>query len=215
MDGIMAVTFDYIIVGAGSAGCVLARRLGERPGTRVLLLEAGGSDTHPLINMPYGFGAITHDPNFSWLFDSVPEPAMGGRRLRLPRGKRLGGSSAINGMLYVRGQHQDYDDWAADGLGDWRWQDVLPWFRKAEDQARGADEWHGTGGLLHVSDLVLRDPLSDAIIAAGEAIGLPRTEDFNGAQQLGVGYFQANIRDGRRWSAALMCTRMSVSGSPM
>lgn len=198
----MADTFDYLIVGAGSAGCVLARRLGERPGTNVLLLEAGGSDRHPLIDMPYGFGAITHDANFSWLFDSVPEPALGGRRVRLPRGKRLGGSSAINGMLYVRGQHQDYDDWAADGLDDWRWQDVLPWFRKAEDQERGADEWHGTGGPLHVSDLVLRDPLSDAIIAAGEAIGLPRTEDFNGAQQLGVGYFQANIRDGRRWSAA-------------
>jgi choline dehydrogenase len=198
----MQTTFDHIIVGAGSAGCVLARRLGERPGTRVLLLEAGGSDRHPLIDMPYGFGAINHDPNFSWLFDSVPEPALGGRRVRLPRGKRLGGSSAINGMLYVRGQHQDYDDWAAEGLADWRWQDVLPWFRKAEDQARGANEWHGTGGPLHVSDLVLRDPLSDAIIAASEATGLPRNDDFNGAQQLGVGYFQANIRDGRRWSSA-------------
>lgn len=198
----MEATFDHIIVGAGSAGCVLARRLGERPGARVLLLEAGGSDRHPLIDMPYGFGAITHDAKFSWLFDSVPEPALGGRRVRLPRGKRLGGSSAINGMLYVRGQHADYDDWAADGLTDWRWQDVLPWFRKAEDQARGANEWHGTGGPLHVSDLVLRDPLSDAIIAAGETTGLPRNEDFNGAQQLGIGYFQANIRDGRRWSAA-------------
>ncbi len=198
----MQVTFDYIIVGAGSAGCVLARRLGERPGKRVLLLEAGGSDRHPLIDMPFGFGAITHDAKFSWLFDSVPQPALGGRRVRLPRGKRLGGSSSINGMLYVRGQHADYDDWAADGLADWSAQHVLPWFRKAEHQERGANEWHGTGGLLHVTDVALRDPLSDAIIAAGEATGLPRNADFNGAEQLGIGYFQANIHDGRRWSAA-------------
>lgn len=198
----MPATFDYIIVGAGSAGCVLARRLGERPGTRVLLLEAGGSDRHPLIDMPFGFGAITHDAKFSWLFDSVPQPALGGRRVRLPRGKRLGGSSSINGMLYVRGQHADYDDWAADGLTDWGSQQVLPWFRKAEHQARGANEWHGTGGLLHVTDVAMRDPLSDAIIAAGEATGLPRNDDFNGAEQLGIGYFQANIHDGRRWSAA-------------
>ena len=194
--------FDHLVIGGGSAGCVLARRLGERPGARVLLLEAGGSDRHPLIDMPFGFGAITHDPNFSWLFDSVPEPALGGRRVRLPRGRRLGGSSAINGMLYVRGQHEDYDDWARLGAHGWGWQEVLPWFRHAEDQSRGADEWHGTGGPLHVGDLALRDPLSDAIIAAAEAIGLPRNEDFNGVRQLGVGYFQANIRDGRRWSAA-------------
>ena len=122
----MPATFDYIIVGAGSAGCVLARRLGDRPGTRVLLLEAGGSDRHPLIDMPFGFGAITHDAKFSWLFDSIPQPALGGRRVRLPRGKRLGGSSSVNGMLYVRGQHADYDDWAADGLTDWSAQQVLP-----------------------------------------------------------------------------------------
>ena len=194
--------YDHIVIGGGSAGCVLARRLGERPGARVLLLEAGGSDRHPLIDMPFGFGAITHDAHFSWLFDSEPEPALGGRRVRLPRGRRLGGSSAINGMLYVRGQHEDYDDWAALGATGWGWRDVLPWFRKAEDQARGADEWHGVGGPLHVGDVALRDPLSDAIIAAAEATGLPRNDDFNGARQLGVGYFQANIRDGRRWSAA-------------
>lgn len=198
----MQATFDYIIVGAGSAGCVLARRLGEQPGKRILLLEAGGSDRHPLIDMPFGFGAITHDAKFSWLFDSIPQPALGGRRVRLPRGKRLGGSSSINGMLYVRGQHADYDDWAADGLADWSAQQVLPWFRKAEHQERGANEWHGTGGLLHVTDVAMRDPLSDAIIAAGEATGLPRNADFNGAEQLGIGYFQANIHDGRRWSAA-------------
>ena len=195
-------TFDHLVIGGGSAGCVLARRLGERPGTRVLLLEAGGSDRHPLIDLPFGFGAITHDAKFSWLFDSEPEPALNGRRVRLPRGRRLGGSSAINGMLYVRGQHEDFDDWAALGATGWAARDVLPWFRRAEDQARGADEWHGTGGPLHVSDLVLRDPLSDALIAAAEATGLPRNPDFNGARQVGVGYFQANIRDGKRWSAA-------------
>jgi choline dehydrogenase len=194
--------FTHLVIGGGSAGCVLARRLGERPGNRVLLLEAGGSDRHPLIDMPFGFGAITHDPAFSWLFDSEPEPALGGRRVRLPRGRRLGGSSAINGMLYVRGQHEDYDDWAALGATGWAAQDVLPWFRRAEDQARGADPWHGTGGPLHVSDVAMRDPLSDAIIAAAAATGLPRNPDFNGASQLGVGYFQANIRDGRRWSSA-------------
>lgn len=195
-------TFTHLVIGGGSAGCVLARRLGERLGTRVLLLEAGGSDRHPLIDMPYGFGAITHHPDFSWLFDSEPEPALGGRRVRLPRGRRLGGSSAINGMLYLRGQHEDYDDWADLGATGWSASEVLPWFRLAEDQARGADEWHGTGGPLHVSDVTVRDPLSDAIIAAAEAAGLPRNDDFNGARQLGVGYFQANIRDGRRWSAA-------------
>jgi choline dehydrogenase len=198
----MDESWDYIVVGAGSAGCVMAARLSESGKHRVLLLEAGGRDRSPWIHIPLGYGRTMFDPRVNWMFESEPEPHMAGRRIKVPRGKVLGGSSSINGLLYVRGQREDYDSWRDAGNPGWGYDEILPYFRKAENQARGADPWHGTGGPLEVGDLPDTHPLADAFVKAASNIGIPFNRDFNGAQQEGVGYFQATMRRGFRCSAA-------------
>jgi choline dehydrogenase len=198
----MSSTFDYIIVGAGSAGCVLANRLSADPATRVLLLEAGGSDSSPWIHVPVGYFKTMHHPKFDWCYLTEPEAGTAGRRIQWPRGKVLGGSSSLNGLLYVRGQHQDYDRWAELGNRGWSYADVLPYFRKSEDQERGPDAYHGVGGPLKVSDLRLRRPIADYFIAAATETGIPRNDDYNGATQEGVAYFQQTTYKGLRWSTA-------------
>jgi choline dehydrogenase len=195
-------SFDYIIVGAGSAGCVLANRLTASGRHRVLLLEAGGEDRNIWIHVPIGYAKLFTDARHNWLYASEPEPELGGRSIIQPRGKVLGGSSSINGLLYIRGQAEDFDHWRQLGNAGWSFTDVLPYFRRAEDQQRGADELHGTGGPLSVSDVSEGHPLCDAFIDACEQAGLPRNDDFNGASQEGAGYFQLTTRNGRRWSTA-------------
>jgi len=203
MDG-----FDYVIVGAGSAGCVLANRLSEDPGTRVALIEAGGPDRNPWIHIPAGYYRNFSNPALTWQFRSGPEPHLGGRTIPWPRGRVLGGSSAINGLLYVRGQAQDYDVWRQLGNVGWAFHDVLPYFKRAEDQERGADDYHSTGGPLGVSDVRLRRrDLCEAFVAACTAAGIPRSDDFNGASQEGAGYYQLTNRNGRRCSAAVAYLR--------
>ena len=197
-----AEEFDFVIVGAGSAGCVLANRLSTSGKHRVLLLEAGGPDRSPWIHIPLGYGRHFTNPKVNWLYSSEPEPATGNRRIGQPRGKVLGGSSSINGLVYIRGQREDYDHWRQLGNTGWSYDDVLPYFRKAEDQQHGADEFHGVGGPLKVSDVPEPHPLAEAFIAAAESCGYPRTKDFNGASQEGFGYIQMTARNGRRSSAA-------------
>ena len=193
---------DYVVVGAGSAGCAVAARLSEDPSVRVVLLEAGGPARNPWLHVPIGYAKTMYHPTLSWNLSTEPEPELYGRRITWPRGRVLGGSSAINGLLYVRGQHEDFDHWRQLGCTGWSFEDVLPFFRKAEDQQRGADEWHGTGGPLAVSDLGMKSALTEAFVAAGQEIGLPRNDDFNGATQEGVGPFQVTARGGWRCSAA-------------
>jgi choline dehydrogenase len=194
--------FDYVIVGAGSAGCVLANRLTESGRHKVLLLEAGGEDRNIWIHVPLGYGKHFANPNVNWLYETEPEPECHGRRVIQPRGKVMGGSSSINGLMYVRGQAQDYDRWRQLGNVGWSHADVLPYFRKAEHQSRGADEWHGEDGPLCVSDLGDL-PIADAFIAAAEQCGYSRNPDFNGAAQEGFGYYQFTTRNGRRCSTAV------------
>jgi choline dehydrogenase len=191
-------SYDYIVVGAGSAGCVLANRLTEDGRTRVLLLEAGPRDTDPWIHVPIGYAKLFTRSDVNWAYESEPEPALNGRRIFTPRGKVLGGSSSINGLVYIRGQREDFDGW---GIPGWDFDALLPYFRKSEDQARGASKWHGIGGPLAVSDLP-RHELCDAFIEAAAANGIPRNDDFNGATQEGTGYYQATSRNGRRCSTA-------------
>jgi choline dehydrogenase len=198
----MPDTYDYIVTGAGSAGCAVAARLAESAQYRVLLLEAGPPDKNPWIHIPLGYAKTYVDPAVNWKFETEPQPQMHNRRLYLPRGKTLGGSSSINGMVYIRGNHADYDDWRQRGCTGWDWDSVLPYFKKAENQARGADEYHGTGGPLHVSDQATQGELSQAVLAACQQAGIPSNPDFNGAQQEGCGYYQTTTNNRRRWSAA-------------
>ena len=200
MDG---AHFDYIIVGAGSAGCVLANRLTASGRHRVLLLEAGGRDSNIWIHIPLGYGKLFDNAKVNWLYKTEPEPELNNRRIIQPRGKVLGGSSSINGLLYIRGQHEDYDHWRQLGNAGWSFKDVLPYFRRAEDQQRGADDLHGAGGPLAVSDVSEPHPLCEAFIDAAVQAGYPRNDDFNGARQEGAGYFQLTTKNGRRWSTAV------------
>ena len=196
-------TFDYIVVGAGSAGCVLANRLTASGRHRVLLLEAGGHDRHIWIHIPLGYGKLFSDRKVNWLYTSEPEAELNNRQIIQPRGKVLGGSSSINGLLYIRGQSADFDHWRQLGNSGWSFEDVLPHFRRAEDQARGEDALHGVGGPLAVSDVCEPHPLCEAFIAAAQQAGFPRNDDFNGPTQEGAGYFQLTARHGRRCSTAV------------
>jgi choline dehydrogenase-like flavoprotein len=199
--------FDYVIVGAGSAGCVLANRLTAEGKHSVLLLEAGPRDTNIWIHVPLGYGKLFKEKSVNWMYQTEPEPGLGGRQVFQPRGKVLGGSSSINGLLYVRGQHEDYDRWRQRGNVGWGFDDVLPYFKKAENQTRGSDEYHGTGGPLSVSDWRHADPLSEAFVKAAVETGIPFNPDFNGAAQEGAGSFQTTTRRGRRASSAFCYLR--------
>ncbi|MGA9299045.1 MAG: choline dehydrogenase [Bradyrhizobium sp.] len=199
--------FDYIIVGAGSAGCVLANRLSADGRYSVLLLEAGPEDSQLWIHIPLGYGRLFKEKAVNWMYQTEPEPGLNGRNVFQPRGKVLGGSSSINGLLYVRGQHEDYDRWRQHGNLGWGFDDVLPYFKKAEDQTRGADDFHGAGGPLPVSDWRHTDPLSTAFVDAAAEVGISRNPDFNGATQEGAGFFQTTTRGGRRASTAVAYLR--------
>ncbi len=192
-------TYDYIVVGAGTAGCVLANRLSENGRHRVLLLEAGPRDTNIWIHVPLGYGKLFARTDVNWAYESEPEPGLNGRRIFTPRGKVLGGSSSINGLVYIRGQPEDFDGW---GMPGWDFKSLLPYFKKSEDQGRGADAWHGAGGPIGVSDLPDKHELCDAFIDSAKALGVPRNDDFNGERQEGAGYYQATAKHGRRSSAA-------------
>ena len=194
--------FDYIIIGAGSAGCVLANRLSEDPNVKVLLLEAGPRDWNPLIHMPAGLAKLVNRKGVNWDYDTAPEPQLDNRTLWWPRGKVLGGSSSINAMCYIRGVAGDYDDWAKSASG-WDWNAVLPYFKRAEGNSRGGDALHGADGPLGVSDLRHTNPLSQVFIDAATQAGIPANGDFNGPQQLGVGLYQVTQRDGARCSSAV------------
>lgn len=197
-----AEIFDYIVVGAGSAGCTLANRLSENPANQVLLLEAGGKDNNIWIHVPVGYAKTLDKPGLNWRFDSEPEERTYNRQIPIPRGKVLGGSSSINGLLYVRGQHQDYDHWAQMGCTGWSFEQCLPFFKKSENFERGGDEIRGSGGPLNVMDMPSTHELLDAFIDAGEQAGYPRNPDYNGKDQEGFGYYQVTQKAGRRWSTA-------------
>ena len=203
--------FDYVIVGAGSAGCVLANRLSADGRNSVLLLEAGPRDTNLWIHIPLGYGRLFKEKTVNWMYQTEPEPGLNGRQVFQPRGKVLGGSSSINGLLYVRGQHEDYDRWRQRGNVGWGYDDVLPYFKKAENQVRGADDFHGVGGPQPVSELSHADPLSAAFIEAAAETGIPKNPDFNGATQEGAGFFQTTTRYGRRASTAVSYLRPAKS----
>ncbi len=194
--------FDFIVTGAGSAGCVVAARLSESGRHRVLLLEAGPPDRNLWIHIPLGFAKTYINPQVNWKFETAPQPQLNNRQLYLPRGKTLGGSSSINGMVYMRGSHGDYDEWRQRGCVGWDWESVLPFFKKAENQTHGENEFHGVGGPLHVSDQPGHFELADAVLDAMVQAGIPRNPDFNGASQEGCGYYQTTSRNRRRWSTA-------------
>ncbi len=197
------VRADYVIVGAGSAGCVLANRLSADPSNTVILLEAGGRDTNPWIHIPVGYFRTIHNPKVDWCYKTEPDPGLNNRCIEWPRGKVLGGSSSLNGLLYVRGQAQDYDRWAQMGNMGWDWASVLPLFKRAENNERGADEYHGGEGPLYVSDMRISRPITDAWVKAAQAAGYKFNSDYNGADQEGASYFQLTARNGRRCSAAV------------
>ena len=195
--------YDYIVVGAGSAGCVLANRLTAGGEHRVLLLEAGGGDRSPWIQVPIGYGRTFNDPRFNWMYQAQPDPALDNRSAHWPRGKVLGGSSSINAMVYVRGQPADFDDWRAAGNPGWSWSELLPYFRKLEDHPWGASEFHGAGGPVQVSDVSASvHPLCATFLQACASVGIEYTRDFNGAQPEGAGLWQVTIKDGVRVSSA-------------
>jgi len=201
------VTFDYVIVGAGSAGCVLANRLSADPAKTVCLIEAGPPDRSSLIEIPAGILGLLPNRKFNWAFQTEPQPGLGGRRGYQPRGRTLGGSSSINAMVYMRGHRGDYDDWAALGNAGWSYDDVLPLFRRSEDQQRGADRYHGVGGELGVSDLPSPVDASRAFVESAQRFGLRANDDFNGAEQEGAGLYQVTQRRGRRCSASVAFLR--------
>jgi choline dehydrogenase len=196
-------SFDFVVVGAGSAGCVLANRLSADGRHSVLLLEAGPRDSYPWIHIPIGYAKTMFHPVLNWRFYTEAEPTMNGRKVYWPRGRTLGGSSAINGLIFIRGQREDYDGWAAAGNAGWSYADVLPWFRKLEHNVRGANEWHGAQGPLWASDIGTTHPLVEAMIAGAGELGIPRNDDFNGATQEGAGYYQLTTHRGRRCSTAV------------
>jgi choline dehydrogenase len=202
--------YDYIIIGAGSAGCVLAARLSEDPSVTVLLLEAGGPDTAKEIEMPAAFSKLFKGPN-DWAYHTEPEAQLENRNLYWPRGKVLGGSSSLNAMIYIRGHYHDYDQWRDLGNPGWGYDDVLPYFKKSEDNERGASEHHGAGGPLHVAELRSINPLSETFVKAAEQSGFKRNPDFNGASQDGFGRYQVTQRQGRRHSAAAAFLRPAMS----
>lgn len=199
----MTEDYDYVIVGAGTAGCVLANRLSADGKTRVLLLEAGGSDQIVWIQLPIGYGRTFFDRQINWMYDTQPVPGLGGRESYWPRGKVIGGSGSINAMVHVRGQPHDFEDWAALGNEGWGWDDVLPYFVKAEDHDLGEGRYHGAGGPQHVTEISAKaHPLSRTFIETGKALGLPFAADLNSPQGEGVGIYQINTRHGRRASTA-------------
>lgn len=196
------MAYDYIIVGAGSAGCVLANRLSADSRNRVLLIEAGGNDTNPWIHIPVGYFKTLHNPKTDWQYKAEPDPGLNGRALDWPRGKTLGGSSSINGLLYVRGQREDYDHWAQMGNSGWSYDDVLPLFKRSENYELGESDYHGGSGGLRVSKIRAKTDLSEAFIEAAVEMGVPRSEDFHGATQEGAGYFDQTAHKGLRCSSA-------------
>ncbi len=194
--------FDHIVTGAGSAGCAVAARLSESGQYRVLLLEAGPPDRNPWIHLPMGFSRLFANPAVNWMYESEPEPQLAGRSMYSPRGKVLGGTSSINGMVYMRGNHADYDEWRQRGCTGWDYDSILPFFKKAENYEGGENEYHGVGGPLTVSDQPNRYELAEKVIAAAVEAGLPHNNDVNGATQEGAGYFQSTVGKSRRWSSA-------------
>ena len=198
-----AETYDYIVAGAGSAGCVIANRLSADASKRVLLLEAGGKDWYPWIHIPVGYFKTLHNPLTDWSYKTEPDPGLNGRSIDWPRGKTLGGSSSINGLLYVRGQREDYDHWRQLGNAGWSYEDVLPYFKRSEDQQNGADEFHGVGGGLSVQNMRAKRDICEALIDAAGELGVPRNEDYNGASQEGAAYYQQTARNGFRCSTAV------------
>tara|TARA_B100000686_G_scaffold149219_1_gene156507 strand:- start:332 stop:1936 length:1605 start_codon:yes stop_codon:yes gene_type:complete len=195
--------FDYIIIGAGSAGCVLANRLSSISTNKILLLEAGGKDNYPWIHIPVGYYKTMHNPKTDWCFKTEPDETMNNRSINYPRGKTLGGSSSINGLLYIRGQEQDYDTWRQLGNAGWSWKDVLPYFLKSENQERGESEFHGVKGPISVEDQRIQLDILDVFMNAAEEIGIPKVNDFNKGNNFGCGYFQVTEKKGLRCSTAV------------
>lgn len=206
-----APEFDYVIIGAGSAGCTLAHRLGEDPKARICVIEAGGKDDHPFIHVPLGFAFWPEKAKVNWAFDTTPQEHLGGRQGHQPRGRVLGGSSSLNAMIYIRGAKADYDGWAAAGATGWSWDDVLPYFKRAEDQERGACDLHGVGGPLTVSNLRDINPMSERFLTAAREMQIPDNDDFNGPTQDGAGYYQVTQRNGARCSATVAYLRPAVA----